>query len=245
MKKILLCYFLFCGLACTKVYHKASTVPIAYTLENQTVTPDEAISDLIAPYKAKLDAEMNTVVGNCLTPLTKVKGDYEFTLGNWMADALQARAATYHGKPIDFALQNRGGVRILEIPVGEVTRGKIFELMPFENRIVIMEMDAELVRQFLNHVVELGGWPISKSLRLDIKDGTLQNIFLNDKILEETKTYTVALPDYIANGGDRCDFLKDKARKEYPNLVRDAFLEYLQENPEMSAQIEGRYNVVP
>ncbi len=245
MKRILLCYLVFCGLACSKVYHKVNTEVTNYTLENQTVTSDKAVSDLIAPYKEKLDAEMSSVVGNCLTLLTKVKGEYEFTLGNWMADALYAKAADYHAKPIDFAIQNRGGVRILEIPKGEVTRGKIFELMPFENRVVIMEMDATLVRQFLSHVVDLGGWPISKSLRLDIKDNALQNIFIKNKILDDTKIYTVALPDYIANGGDRCDFFKDKKKIEYPNLVRDAFLEYLEQNPAMSAQIEGRYNVVP
>ena len=170
---------------------------------------------------------MNKVIGETAGAFTK--GQPESTLGNWFADIIYEQSCKYYGKPIDFATQNYGGLRIPSLPKGELTKGKIYELMPFDNMVVILELDAATVVQLLERIAAQGGWPTSKQLRFEIKDDKVQNIQINGKPFDYDKTYLVSLPDYIANGGGRCFFLKDQKRNETGKLVRDALLEYIVE----------------
>ena len=56
------------------------------------------------------------------------------------------------GEPVDFAVINYGGMRIPAIPKGPITRGKIFELMPFDNLLVVVRLDVSILTQFINHM---------------------------------------------------------------------------------------------
>ena len=77
--------------------------------------------------------------------------------------------------------------------------------------------------------------------------GTIDNKFhslsIDSKPVDPKKTYTFALPDYVANGGDKCDFLISQKQIKFNLLVRDAIINHLESEgieKVQFAQKEGR-----
>ncbi len=220
--------FLSLTIGACKVNHLADIEPNLYRIDDSQGSGDQAIEVIIEPYKAQFDREMNQVIGTIGMELTK--NQPESTLGNWLADLLQEEITQVVDQKIDFTVQNYGGIRISSIPEGPITRGKVFELMPFDNLAVVVELDANHTRKFIHLMAEDGGWPISKALSYQIEGGKAKKIRLNNEPLSDTKTYWVAMPDYIANGGGNADFLKDKNRIQTPYLIRDLIIKHIERN---------------
>ncbi|MFN7119282.1 MAG: 5'-nucleotidase C-terminal domain-containing protein [Saprospiraceae bacterium] len=232
-------------LASCKVNHLAQIQPQGYRMQPQSTTvppADAATEAFIAPYKAKLDAEMNEVLGTAARTLEKAKP--ESPLGNWMADLFYEQISIYNKGEIDFASMNYGGIRIPTLQAGEVTRGKIFELMPFDNMLVVVHADAATVRAFVDKIAKDGGIPVSKQLRFNIKSGKAENITINGQPLQEDKIYKIGVSDYVANGGDDCTFFVGKKRDELGVLMRDAIIDYVKkqtaQGKQLNAQVDGR-----
>lgn len=247
MRKSLLT-FLGIGLlglvSCSKVIHLADTRVQVYTIESPSqLASDTLITSLITPYKSALDAEMNASIGTCAKRLEKQQP--ESTLGNWMADAFLFQARQYFDIPIDFAVQNYGGIRIPYLAEGVVTKGNIYELMPFENRMVILKMKGAVLQTFFDHIAQLGGWPVSKSVQFDIQNNQARHIHINGVALNKERVYTMALPDYIANGGDNCSFLENyEHRIDSEHLIREALLAFIAQQSTIDGDIEGRIRLL-
>jgi len=214
--------------------------------DTANIEPSEEIQSLISPYKKEMEKEMNQVIGACEKDLLKEKP--ESTLGNWMADLTHKKCEEYYGKPIDFAIMNYGGMRILSLPAGQITKSKIFELMPFENNLVVLNVDAETVEKLFIRMAEYGGWPISHQVRFKIKEGKPIDIQINGKPIDKNKMYKIALTDFVANGGDKCFFFEEKKQELLGLLLRDAILEHVMElnaqGKKVDANLEGRVEVV-
>ena len=99
---------------------------------------DESIKALITKYKD--ESPMNEIIGE-----VGKQFDGKEALGNLMTDAIVNVHQT------DFAFQNAGGVRIGRIEKGDLTMGKIYELDPFNNRIVIIEMKPDEIRSLIKN----------------------------------------------------------------------------------------------
>jgi len=206
------------------------------------LTDDAEITALIQPYKVVLDKQMDEVIGTSAVDLSKKRP--ESTLGNWMADAIQRQAEKEVGQPIAFAIQNYGGIRIPQIKKGTITRRMIYELMPFDNTIIILDLDAEEVQELMQHIVNSGGWPISHSIKVHQVTADTIDILIHDKAVEGGQKYLVALPDYVANGGSDSSFLKDKTQQKLNLFIRDALLadvvEHTTNNELINSTVEGR-----
>jgi len=114
--------------------------------------------------------------------------------------------------------------------------------MPFDNMLVVLEIDGATVRQIFSTMAANGGWPISRQVSYVIENELPVDILINNETLDDKKIYKVVLSDYLANGGDNLFFLKDKKRHNLGVLFRDAMLEYIveQNGEAMSAEVEGR-----
>jgi 2',3'-cyclic-nucleotide 2'-phosphodiesterase (5'-nucleotidase family) len=149
----------------------------------------------------------------------------EGTLGNWVADVLQAKAVACTGNA-DFALCNYGGLRIPRLPQGTWTLGLIYELMPFDNVLITVAVPGTAVQQLLDAVAADGGWPASKELQFTIREGKATAIKIKGKPLDPSATYQVVLSDYLANGGSNLEFLKPFPKKDCQGvLLRDVLIE--------------------
>lgn len=233
--------------ASCQVWHTAEENGQKIQVETDAIAEDAEIVAMIAPYKTKLDAEMNVVIGTNKEDMTK--GKPESLLTNWTADALQTMTNDYYKNgTVDFAVSNYGGIRIPVIAAGEVTRGKIFELMPFDNMLVVIEMADTTITKLFNHMAEDNGWPISSNVQYEIKNQQPQNILINGKPIESGKMYKVSISDYLANGGDKCYFLEEGKREDLGVLIRDVLIEYVEKTTaagkSIGSQLDGRLKYV-
>ncbi|MEM6967222.1 MAG: 5'-nucleotidase C-terminal domain-containing protein [Bacteroidota bacterium] len=232
---------------CSKTLHVTSVPQANFKIaEASTVEPSSEIEAIIAPYKNQLEEEMNEVIGTCAQDLTKAKP--ECSLGNFMADLVHKKCEAYYENPIDFALVNYGGIRIPTLAAGEISRSDIFELMPFENMLVVIHVDAATLTLLFDRMADYGGWPVSYQVRYGIKNRKPVDVTISGKPIEAGKMYKIALTDFVANGGDKCYFFKDKKRYKLGKLFRDVIIEHVQDltkiGDSVDAKLEGRVVVV-
>ena len=238
---------IFILLSTTLFFYGCSTTLTApkvnYSSYKINTTPfiDSSYTLMLKPYRDSLNKTMNEVIGFSTNGLTKKQP--ESGLGNFMVDAIKIMAEKKLKSKIDAAFVNFGGIRTY-IPRGDVTVGKIFELMPFDNIIVVQTLSGNQLISFLNIACEKGGWPVSYGLTYSIKDKKLSEVLINNKPIDLNASYIIANSDYIANGGDNCEVLKAIPKQSLNYLIRDALLDYTKlltaEGKPINANIENR-----
>lgn len=130
-----------------------------------TYTAEGNAEQMISPYKKKLDTEMNEVLVVSSEEMPREKNKIETKLGNLVADLSMNHAAwnLYNDRMISkpaFCVLNFGGLRT-SLPKGNITMGKIYELMPFENELVLVTITEEKVHEFIQYIKEKGPQPTS------------------------------------------------------------------------------------
>lgn len=229
MRNLIYGLFLLAIVGCRAPLGAPAVQPRIYNVDD-THDPDATVTTattdvatLIAPYKAQLDERMNRVLATLAAPLKK--GSPESTLGNWTADLTLAAARTlYPDRKIAFATLNSGGLRVQEIGAGPLIVSEVYELMPFDNELVLMELSGRLLTEFVSHIANSGGWPVSAGLSVSKAGGKLK-VLVDGQPVNPTATYTVALPDYVANGGSNSAMLEGKPQLKSGRLLRDLWLE--------------------
>lgn len=167
----------------------------------------------------------------------------------------------------DLSLQNGGGVRI-DIATGDITVGKVYELLPFKNVLVRIQMTGQQVKDSLEEGVDSmlgnnggtgsGAYPYTAGLRFDVnitqaKGSRISNleIYKNNAwtSFDLTGSYKVVTNDFTAGGGDNYLTLKgiDKSLKENTFLdYADSFLAHVKakvnlNKPEVSTYSTKNY----
>lgn len=216
--------------------------------ENSTIRVDEKIKAedsttlaMIRPYKVKLDEQMNEIIGYNSEELIKAKPGSNLT--NWMADAMAESYERLAREKLDFVVANYGGIRINSVAGGDLTLGKLYEIMPFENALVVMDLNGDQVKLLLDRIAAYGGWPVSEGLNFEIADSTATNIVIQNKPWNAKGQYRIGLPDYIANGGDDFDFLKPLPRVNTGLLVRDLLISDIKRNKIITPKKDQRIKV--
>ena len=114
-----------------------------------TTKVDSSIWNIIAPYKKTLDADMNEVL--CYAKTNLKKGQPESLLGNWTADLCLEEAQDLFQDTIDMVLFNNGGLRS-SLSEGNITKRDIYQLMPFENELVVLSLSLDDVGDLMNYL---------------------------------------------------------------------------------------------
>jgi len=184
---------------------------------------DHSIENKIIPYRTQLEESMSELVVVASANLAKAKPSSP--LGNLLADATKEMASTLLGQDIDAGIMNYGGIRVPSISKGEVTLGNVYELMPFDNYLVVINLSGDQLTEVCHAIAAGGGWPVS-GLKFKITNGTASQISVNSKPLNLEQEYSVAISDYLANGGDHLDMLRGLPQINTNTLLRDAFLDY-------------------
>lgn len=198
---------------------------------NSTQAKDSVLLSVLKPYSDSVNMSMNDVIGFADKSLEKKQP--EGTLGNFMADAFFTMANEKFQVKVDVAFMNFGGIRLTQLPAGNVTRGKIFELMPFDNVLLLQKMKGAVLQQLLDHIAGRGGWPVA-GMTMQIKDlpagqagKKAVNVLIGGKPLDPEATYTTANSDFVANGGDDAAMLRTLPQINIGYLMRDALFDYI------------------
>ncbi len=204
---------------------------------------DSQIVKMILPYKTMLDTKMNVVIG--FAPEALIKQQPESNLGNFFSDAMYLRARQIQNTDTAHlvALFNSGGLRT-SVPQGNVYVRNMFELMPFENELVLFPLKGAQLQIIINGIADKGGAPLA-GVRFKIANHKAEEIFVHQTALDTNIIYTIATSDYLAGGGDK--FFNVGTPKTFikTNLVlRDILIDYCKDlykqNKPVTSVIDGR-----
>lgn len=220
-----------------------STEAIPVTTDCIAAAPEvaEDYTAALAPKKAALAEEMSTVLGYAPEDMTVHRP--ECNLLNWASDALLAKARQYYDGRVDMAVVNIGGMRC-EWRKGNITKQNVFELMPFDNRLVVLTLKGEDLLELCQVFAEVGGEGVA-GLRMQAEEAQLIDAQIDGRSIDPEAYYTVATSDYLAGGTDHMTPLtRHIAYWDSDLLIRDLYLEYVQEQQTISATIDGRMQII-
>lgn len=205
----------------------------------ETAAPSQQYELAIEPYRLELDKVMNEPIGKLAQDLSKAKP--ESTLGNLLADATLVMSNIYATNRVDISVLNYGGIRLPQINKGDLTLGTVYELMPFDNYLVLIDIDGETLQEFCNAIAAKGGWPIS-GMKFKMEHNIAADITVNGIAIEGGKMYKMAISDYVANGGDNMEMLVSLKQENTNVLLRDAFIEYFKLQTKKGKLIDATIN---
>jgi 2',3'-cyclic-nucleotide 2'-phosphodiesterase (5'-nucleotidase family) len=219
-------------LSCRPVYHllhsEYGNQPIAVDFPDA----DSRMVGLYLPYKHKLDSEMNVVIGYSAREM--LKGKPESQLTNYLADIMLEESRLImekEGSGIipDIAFLNHGGIRT-GFPRGEIVVKKIFELMPFENELTVLEIKGTELLSFLDMIAAHGGDCLAGASFV-IREGRAARVYVGGRQIDPGRLYVLATSDFIADGGDSYSMLQDFNRRVNVSVrIRDMIIAHMSRN---------------
>ncbi len=203
---------------------------------------DRQVDSVIAIYRVAMEKEMNQVLAHSAHVMQR--GSPEGLLNNFVADLIMETGQQLYtpvdGRPIDFTLLNYGGLRT-GIPKGPVTRARIFELMPFENEMVVLTLSpGNTLRAFEYLAASERGMPVS-GIRLHVESNAVKKVSIQGAPFDASRNYKVLTSDYLAGGGDNMVFFLNPENEELlGKRIRDAIIDYLVKQNNLGRQIESK-----
>ncbi|NNE76859.1 MAG: hypothetical protein HKN31_07275, partial [Pricia sp.] len=135
-------------LACREEVTRLSKIQGQQIDVDSTQTNSDSIDQFVAPYRQRINEVLDSALAYAPYTISKTDGKLNTTAGNLMADIVRSEAEPIFkkrtGKTIDFVLLNHGGIRSI-ISKGIVSARTAFEIMPFENTIVVVALDGKSV----------------------------------------------------------------------------------------------------
>lgn len=229
------------------VYVRAEKAPV-----DSSVADDPAVNQMLVVYSPKV-RELDAVLGSLKGELRK-GGMGAGSLGNFVSDGMRWQAGLKLGQPIDLALINGGGLRRSTISEGELRARDIFELLPFENALVRVDLTGEQLMRLLKLIVASREAQSGARIVYFTKPDKTSDIDMvklrtpgGEKDIDPKATYRVVTIDYIVNrGGDISALLQEgKDRQPLGITLRDAIMAYVKSETAagrtIRANLDGRF----
>jgi 2',3'-cyclic-nucleotide 2'-phosphodiesterase (5'-nucleotidase family) len=245
MRKVIV--FLLCALFLLPACNKQVKVVSVSTEALPVDASSDAIQDTVylkqlAPIKADLEQQLNVQIG--YAPERLWVGDPECPMLNWATDALWEAAKKVYPEKVDIAIVNMGGMRC-EWPAGPITKEKVFELMPFDNELVVLTLKGEDVISLCESFAKYGGQGVA-GMRVTVIDGNLADVQVGGKAVDPKALYTVATSDYLSGGTDHMEALTRYVEYWKSDLkIRDLYMEAVQTQDTLRAAVDGRMTMKP
>ncbi|MBI5241966.1 MAG: bifunctional metallophosphatase/5'-nucleotidase [Elusimicrobia bacterium] len=200
--------------------------------------PDAAMAGVVRRIQAEVGPIYDVVVGTAAAPLLRNR-DGESSLGDWLTDCERDWAGA------DLALQNGGGIRA-DIPAGPVTLRRLYNVMPFENRVVRLVMRGKDVRSILDHgvgmarIAQISGAQVAFRRKAP-EGGRLETVRVGGRDLVDASTYTFTTIDFLVKGGDGYTAFDSAVSSEFTKTrLRDVLQECVRKSPLLAVPAAGR-----
>ena len=219
-----------------------------YNIEiNQQVLSDSSIVKYYQPFKKNLEESlMNTPISYSPETYKKNDGELNSTLSNMFADATYEMSNPVFnkmsGENIDIVLLNNGGIRSI-ISKGNISEKTAFELMPFENSIVVLELSGLSIIKMIDYLRKVKlQHPIS-GLQITLNnDYSVNEVKINGVSIENEKKYYVATTNYLLEGGDKMYFLAETTKTTDINYkMRDILIDYFKKYDTLKLKSDNRF----
>ncbi|HEY8205201.1 MAG TPA: 5'-nucleotidase C-terminal domain-containing protein [Pyrinomonadaceae bacterium] len=231
------------------IHASASELPV-----DNSIPDDPAVDKMLAAYSPKV-RELDAVLGSLTGELRK-GGMGAGSMGNFVTDGMRSQASLKLGQPVDLALMNGGGLRRSAISAGELRARDIFELLPFENALVTIELTGEQLTRLLGLILSSreaqSGARIVYFTKPD-KTSEVESAKLRtpagEKEIDPKATYRIVTIDYLVNvGGDRYAVLREgKNLRPLGITLRDAMIAYVKSETAagraIKPNLDGRFSI--
>ncbi|WP_339610506.1 5'-nucleotidase [uncultured Planktosalinus sp.] len=193
---------------------------------SESVASKKTYDSVLKPYRNHVEEQLSENLAYNVREMKRTDGPLNSSIGNMMADAVMELANPVFKartqKNIDFVLLNFGGIRA-PMGQGEVSRRTAFEIMPFENEVVVLELSPKKIQEMLEYLAtESLAHPVS-GIEIHLKSNNeVSAVKIQAKPLDTSKNYFVATSDYLKNGGDRMYF--------FENAINEIALDYKMRN---------------
>jgi 2',3'-cyclic-nucleotide 2'-phosphodiesterase (5'-nucleotidase family) len=228
---LILTVFSFLSCAEKKLYVSEITgkqLPVS-----ETLSTTNSIESFIEPYRKHIDEDLNTVLAYAPENIDK-KGEWQTKIGNLQSTITLVAANKMfqirENKEVNICLLNNGGIRSI-INKGNVTTRTAFELMPFENNLVVVSLKGEQILEMIDYIIkEKKPHPLAGLTFTIDKDNKSKNILIQNRPLDEQKVYNIATNDYLYNGGDNMNFFKKGIQiYDLDYKIRNIWVDYFKE----------------
>ena len=207
---------------------------------------DAAIESFIKPYRENITRDLDSVIAYSVDTYTKSDGELNTAIGNLMADIVYEQSNPVFnsrtGKNLDMVLLNHGGIRAI-LSKGDVTKRTAYEIMPFENSVVVVELAGDQIMEIVDFLIkERRPHPISKLKVVVDEDYSLITADIGGEEIELERSYYVATNDYLFNGGDDMEFF-EKNRNVFglDYKIRNAMIDYFIKVDTLNPTIDDRF----
>ncbi|MFA5505828.1 MAG: bifunctional UDP-sugar hydrolase/5'-nucleotidase [Vulcanimicrobiota bacterium] len=203
-------------------------------LEAEQVDP--AARGIMEKYATEVRPILERQAGQVLELLDKEPspGSYDTPLGNFVSDVFRRQTGA------DVAFYNRGGVRH-SLPAGPLSVGKLFELFPFDDPVVMVQASGAELLKIVEQGTVSGQGPLSAGgLTALIQDGKVVEVRVGATPLDPKAEYTVATTSFVANGGDGLSAFAGLKKLRYFPFTRDVLLQDLETHSEIRSPGTGR-----
>jgi 2',3'-cyclic-nucleotide 2'-phosphodiesterase (5'-nucleotidase family) len=252
MKKLLLVMLLSFGatLCFGQGYTKAewSRTKIDYSWEN----PSGKAAKVIDKYRPSVEA--------LLLPVGKTKEELkayppEGKLSNLATDIMLSYGTQYlqtktgdNAAKVDMSITNFGGIRA-SMPAGDVTSFDIISIFPFDNKLMILDLEGKYVRELMENFAKRGRVEAMGGVRIKIDKNVLVECTVAGEPIDDNRIYKVVTIDFLLGGGDSVYALKYARKTENCEVyMRDVVIEYIKnlsaQGKTVEAELDGRAVVI-
>jgi 5'-nucleotidase len=182
--------------------HRCDPAAPPAVYEGATVVPDRVIAGVLEPAIEAVRELKARPLGVVLDTAIRRLGAVESPLGNLFADAYRQSVAG-----ADVAINNTDGGLRADLPAGPLTYGSLFEVMPFDNKIVALHFTGAELRRLIRAQIDRGTRVFGLSgARVQVAcSGPLLVITMlrpNGVAIRDDERLVVVTTDFLAMAGD-------------------------------------------
>jgi len=220
------------------VSYQGELIPVL----TQKIAPDEEVAKVVDEYNGKVAPVMERKIGEIVSDLERSNFG-ESSLGDFITDVMREVTDS------DVAFQNNGGIRA-DLLKGPVTVGNIYEVCPFDNAIVTMDLTGEEIMEILEQSIYEDNIKMQISgLKVVIdpknKEGSkIVEVKVGNNPLEKEKVYRVTTNDFLSLGGDGYKTFMQGKNLVYGSRLTDVLIEYIEKNSPIDWKKDGRIKVL-
>ena len=195
-----------------------------------TLNDDANMLAIYEKYNVEMEPILGKVLGKTTVALDHDRYEGPSLLGEWACDIMRDKAG------VQIGITNGGGLRV-PIPAGEITAGKLYEVMPFDNTLYTMKLSGADLKANIEHGilnqdigwVQISGVKVVFDPEAEAGNRIISMALVDGTPVEMDDYYTVVTNDFMFTGGDNYNFenAKDGLNTFIP--IRDAMMESVEQ----------------
>ena len=246
IKQFVIIITIFLCHSCKQRPQGLSSISATQISISDSLAVSDSIDAFIRPYRNRVNEVLDSALAYAPLAISKNDGEYNSSAGNLMADIVLEQAGPVFKnrtqQEIDFVVLNHGGIRSV-ISKGKISARTAYEVMPFENDIVVVALNGKSVRDLVSFLINSArAHPIAGMQIVLAKDGSLQSVNIKGAPFDENRTYNVATSSYLVEGGDDMGFFAGGlkfTRLDY--RIRNAMIDYFKKVDTIAPEVDDRF----